>query len=313
MVIHGVVSVAPAVTRLNPGDTVSFAAGGGSGSFAWTVTGGSCALSGSRSENCLYTAGLTQGQFSARATAGANSFTGQVVIVGSVGRAIIVVGGGLVDANRQVDALNAMGNLAYETLLARGFAKDQIKYLNPDATQNYDGDHDGYLDDIDGTPTPSSLQNAIEVWSRTDYGINNPPVGPGVPLVIYLVDHGSSDSFLINYTSGGAPLTVSSSQLDAWMDTAQGGPGNPNDVKVVMIYDACFSGSFLTGLGAGNLDRLIVSSAANTESAYFSVNGTVSFSAVLLGARAAGEDGVRGLQRDPAGAGFVVGPASVAR
>ena len=43
-----------------------------------------------------------------------------------------------------------MGNFAYETLLARGFSKQQIQYLNPDATQLYDGDGDGYSDDIDG-------------------------------------------------------------------------------------------------------------------------------------------------------------------
>jgi hypothetical protein len=124
VIIHGAVSVAPAVTRLSVGDTLTFTASGGSGSFGWTTTGGSCAVSGARNETCLYTAGVSQGQFTVKATDGAsNSFTSRVVVVGSVGRAVIVVGGGLVDSNRQVDSLNAMGNLAYETLLSRGFSR----------------------------------------------------------------------------------------------------------------------------------------------------------------------------------------------
>jgi hypothetical protein len=106
------------------------------------------------------------------------------VVVGSVGRAVIVVGGGLVDSNRQVDSLNAMGHLAYETLLARGFRKDQIMYLDPDPTQAYDGDGDGRRDDIDGAPTPASVQAAITTWALTDYGLDNPPVGPSVPLTV---------------------------------------------------------------------------------------------------------------------------------
>jgi len=280
VIIKGVVSLAPSVTRLNPGDTATFTASGGSGPFSWTVTGGSCATSGSRNETCLYTAGESQGDFSLAAQdAGGNSFTSRVVVVSSVGRAIVVVGGGLVDDNRLVDSLNYMGHFVYETLLARGFSKDQVKYLNPDATQLYDGDGDGYSDDIDGTPSPAALQNAIETWATTDYGVDNPPVGPGAPLIIYLIDHGASDSFLINYSGGGATQIVTASQLDAWIDTVQGGDStNPNGVQVLVAYDACYSGSFLYGLGAGGEDRIIISSAAATESAYFAVNGTVSFS-----------------------------------
>ncbi|MFO8057438.1 MAG: C13 family peptidase, partial [bacterium] len=192
----------------------------------------------------------------------------------SVGRAIVVVGGGLVDENRQVDTLNAMGHFAYETLLARGFSKDQVKYLNPDATQLYDGDGDGFSDDIDGEPDSSSLQNAIETWATTEGDAGNPPVGAGVPLIIYLIDHGSSSNFLINYDDSGAPDLVSASDLDAWISSVESG----TSVDVVVIYDACYSGAFLSTLGTGGPNRMVLTSSSSTQSAYFGVNGTVSFS-----------------------------------
>ena len=125
----------------------------------------------------------------------------------------------------------------------------------------------------------ASVQSAIETWATTDLGPGNPAVGPGVPLIVYILDHGAPDSFLINFTSGGASETMSSADLDGWLDTVQGGAAtNPNGVETVVIYDACYSGSFLAGVGAGNVDRIIMSSSNDVESAYFSVSGTISFS-----------------------------------
>jgi hypothetical protein len=281
VVVRGEVDVAPNVARINPGDSIAFTASGGSGSFTWTVTGGSCALSGTRNEVCLFTASLFEGDFLVRATdAAAHGFSSRLIVTGSVGRAIIAVGGGLVDANRQVEALNQMGHFAYETLLSRGFSPDQIYYLNPDPYQSYDGDGDGYLDDIDCAPgatigcAPSRdhLRYAVKTWAVADLGPDNPGIGPGAPLIIYLVDHGGADSFLINYTSPSTPETLPAASVDEWLDEVQGG------ATVALIYDACYSGSFLGEVGAGGTGRLVVSSAGFNESAYFGVNGTVSFS-----------------------------------
>ena len=155
VVVNGEISVGPSVVRLDVGDTVTFTAAGGTNDFVWSVGGGSCVESGARNEVCLFTAGTGQGEFNVTAEESVTglSFSSRLTVTGSVGRAIIVVGGGLVDANRQVDSLNQMGHFAYETLLARGFSRQQIQYLNPDATQLYDGDGNGYLDDIDGSPS----------------------------------------------------------------------------------------------------------------------------------------------------------------
>jgi len=274
VVINGLVDLAPAVTRLNPGDTVRFTASGGPTPYNWTATGGSCDISGD-TKSCLFTAGAIEGEYSVTAEEdGGASFTSRVIISASVGRAIVVVGGGLVDDNRQVDTLNAMGHFAYETLLSRGFGKDQIQYLNPDATQLYDGDGDGYSDDIDGAPTGASLQDAIETWATTDGGPGNPAVGPGVPLIIYLIDHGSSSYFLINYDEGGNPDVVSPADLDTWITSVESGAS----VDTVVVYDACYSGAFLSTLGTGGPNRMIVTSSSSSQSSYFGVNGTVSFS-----------------------------------
>ncbi len=280
IIISGEVEVAPAVVRLSAGSAATFTASGGSGDFSWTVNGGSCVLSGERDETCSYTAFESSGQYSVKAQAGSGeSFTSRVIVTDPVGRAIVVVGGGLVDSNRQVEALNSLGHLAYETLLARGFEPDQIMYLNPDATQAYDGDGDGYADDVDGAPTPAALQAAILDWATADLGVDNPGVGPGVPLIIYMVDHGGDDSFLINFTAAGAGQEVTPTQLDSWIDAVQGGDtSNPNGVDVVVIYDACRSGSFLDEVGGGGSDRIVITSSASSESAYFGVSGTISFS-----------------------------------
>ncbi len=280
IIISGEVEVAPAVVRLSAGSAATFTASGGSGDFSWTVNGGSCVLSGDRDETCSYTAFESSGQYSVKAQAGSGeSFTSRVIVTDPVGRAIVVVGGGLVDSNRQVEALNSLGHLAYETLLARGFEPDQIMYLNPDATQAYDGDGDGYADDVDGAPTPAALQAAILDWATADLGVDNPGVGPGVPLIIYMVDHGGDDSFLINFTAAGAGQEVTPTQLDSWIDAVQGGDtSNPNGVDVVVIYDACRSGSFLDEVGGGGSDRIVITSSASSESAYFGVSGTISFS-----------------------------------
>ncbi len=280
IIISGEVEVAPAVVRLSAGSAATFTASGGSGDFSWTVNGGSCVLSADRDETCSYTAFESSGQYSVKAQAGSGeSFTSRVIVTDPVGRAIVVVGGGLVDSNRQVEALNSLGHLAYETLLARGFEPDQIMYLNPDATQAYDGDGDGYADDVDGAPTPAALQAAILDWATADLGVDNPGVGPGVPLIIYMVDHGGDDSFLINFTAAGAGQEVTPTQLDSWIDAVQGGDtSNPNGVDVVVIYDACRSGSFLDEVGGGGSDRIVITSSASSESAYFGVSGTISFS-----------------------------------
>jgi hypothetical protein len=94
-----------------------------------------------------------------------------------------------------------------------------------------------------------------------------------------MIDHGGNDSFLINHDQGGTALTVSSTDIDGWLYTVQGGSTSyPDGTEALVIYDACYSGSFLAGLGFLNPDRIIITSAADDESAYFGVNGTVSFS-----------------------------------
>ncbi|HHC24884.1 MAG TPA: hypothetical protein ENK58_05645, partial [Desulfobacterales bacterium] len=83
---------------------------------------------------------------------------------------------------------------------------------------------------------------------------------------MYLVDHGGDGKFFIDEEN-----TVSASDLDGWLDNLPG--------RVILIYEACHSGSFLPVMTppAGK-ERILITSASSEESAWFVAEGSVSFS-----------------------------------
>ena len=176
---------------------------------------------------------------------------------GANNKAIIVAGGGPYPGNHLWDATQMCANFAYRTLTYQGFTKQSIYYLTSNRELDLNGN--GKPDDVDGDVTNSNLEEAITAWA-----------GDATNVVLYCVDHGGNGTFRMSGTE-----TLSLSDLSDWLNTLQGLiPG-----KIIIIYDACDSGSFLPGLrSSAGRERIIITSTSPEESAYFVAQGSVSFS-----------------------------------
>ena len=171
-------------------------------------------------------------------------------------KAIVVVGGGDFPGNNLWDATKAMANTAYRALLYQGFSRDKIFYLSEEPNRDIDGN--GVKDDIDGDATSAGLQNAITTWAAA---------GQTQDVIVYLTDHGGASNFRVSRTE-----TISPTQLDGWLDTLETAISG----RVILIYDACHSGSFTSATSAKN--RVVITSTKADELAYFTGQGALSFS-----------------------------------
>ncbi|MBW1823856.1 MAG: caspase family protein, partial [Deltaproteobacteria bacterium] len=146
-------------------------------------------------------------------------------------------------------------NFAYRTLIYQGFAKDDIFYLTSDTDLDFDGDG---IPDVNGDATNANLQSAITGWAVNENADS---------LVLYLVDHGGEDTFRMSGSE-----TLSSENLANWLNQLQANISG----RIVVIYDACKSGSFIDDLRGDN--RIIITSTLPSERAKFLSQGTISFS-----------------------------------
>jgi sugar lactone lactonase YvrE len=177
--------------------------------------------------------------------------------IGVRNKAIIVAGGGPYSGNTLWNATQISANFAYRALTHQGFTTNEIYYLTSDT--DLDLDSNGAMDDVDGDATNSNLEQAIINWaSDTDN------------LVLYLTDHGGEATFRMTATE-----ILSASELDSWVDSLQ----NTIECSVIIVYDACNSGSFLATLSpSSGKDRIVITSTSPGEDAYFIGQGAVSFS-----------------------------------
>ena len=168
-------------------------------------------------------------------------------------KAIIIAGGGPYDGNSIWNETQMNANFAYRALTYQGFSKDSVYYLS--SNTKLDLDNDG-APEVRADATGANLKTAITEWAA---GADS--------LVIYFVDHGGDASLRMS-----ASEILSASDLNSWLNTAQESiPGT-----VTFVYDACYSGSFLPVLAHPN--RIIISSAAADQEAWFMTKGSVSFS-----------------------------------
>ncbi len=165
------------------------------------------------------------------------------------------------------------GDLAYLTLILRGYSRQRIYYLSDVRSRDVDGN--GYADDIDDVATLDNL-----AYSMTDW-IN----GHGRPVSsvwMYWVGHGGSGTFAVNGNE-----TVFSKTLDGWLDAIQTEEG----VRVGFVYDACKSGSFIPGLATyGKRSRIVITSTQEGQNANFLKGGLETFSFQFWSGIAAGYD-----------------------
>ncbi len=187
------------------------------------------------------------------------------------GNLILVAGGGVDAANTLRDSTQYLSDLAYGRFRSRLFSNDDIHYINPMTWHDVDGD--GYDDNIvdDGSPTVTEFGNSITNWAAAQ--------STDGPLYVYLIDHGGIDKFNIfpNEILGAA-------QLNTWLNAFQDATGR----KVVVVIEACKSGSFTDDLTADGYERVVITSTDNLN-AYLDLDGRISFSQFLIDSLYAGD------------------------
>jgi DNA-binding beta-propeller fold protein YncE len=172
-------------------------------------------------------------------------------------KAIIVAGGGPYPGNTIWNETQSAANFAFRTLLYQGFTKDSIYYLSPDIDLDLDGN--GKADEVDADATIANFSQAVVKWAR---GADN--------LVIYLVDHGGASRFRMNQRQMLKANMLN--RLIARVELSIRG-------TVIIVYDACQSGSFLKELKAPWLQkRVVIASTSPGEAAQFIALGAISFS-----------------------------------
>ncbi|NJL58719.1 MAG: hypothetical protein HC887_02775, partial [Desulfobacteraceae bacterium] len=167
-------------------------------------------------------------------------------------KAIIVTGGGSSDFLWQLS--KSCTDMADKALRWQGYTDADIMYLsenNPDPARKN---------------TLANFEYAVKTWGHEPYA------GTEIDeLLIYMTGHGDIGTFTLN-NSG----ILSAGTLKSWLDTLQ---INYPKIRVILIYDACYSGSFANILGNIAHQRIIITSAGPDQVALFGDSGKVSFSA----------------------------------
>jgi hypothetical protein len=147
--------------------------------------------------------------------------------------AAVIVAGRLHASDYRQPIINATANLAYQTFLESGFSAEEIQYLNADLGQP----------GVDGVPSWENVREAIQDWARGRVGL-------GVPLWVYLVDHGEVDQF---HNEVGEVVTAA--ELNLWLSNLEATSGVD---QVTVVIDACHSGSFIDTqqMGGYGLDEV---------------------------------------------------------
>jgi hypothetical protein len=172
-------------------------------------------------------------------------------------KAIIVAGGGDNPDNELWFATQYLADMAYFALYSQGYSDESIYYLR-DGSSDVNGDGEN---DVDDKATYDNLSNAIKKWASED--------PPADDFLIYLTGQGSNKTFWINYTQNGMS-SVSADTLGSWLD-ALSISGN-----LVVVYDACRSGSFLEPLAQPG--RVVITGTSSDERGWFLDEGEISFS-----------------------------------
>jgi|GEM_PF-1017569 len=158
------------------------------------------------------------------------------------------------DENTDWGMIQASANFAYQALTYQGFTPESIYYLSSNKNLDLDGNGEP---DVDAPATKEDLRIAIQL-AATD----------AEDIVIYLVDHGGVGEFHMNENEDGI---LYASELNTWLNEIE------VSGKVIVIYEACHSGSFLESLKEGR-NRIVITSSSSEESSWLLSGGAVSFS-----------------------------------
>jgi hypothetical protein len=268
-------SVTPAVYTLPVSTTLEFQVAGNIGSVSAIIEEN---RSGSSIIGSIYTAGSTAGvidKIRFQDTSGRLFRNTYVNVISATemtraGKAVIVAGwkgtGDPLWPDTARSTTNYLANFAYRTLLHRGFSKENVYYLSPDPAQDVDGD--GANNDVDAESTLLNVQYTLSDWA----GQAPAPA----KLLVYLVDHGGEQGTGQGYLRLNPGEVLLAQSVDSWLDALQA--AHP-DLEVTLAVDACRSGSFLDEcLAPTGLSRVTLASAMDSQDAFFSAGGAISFS-----------------------------------
>ncbi len=267
----------------------------GGQSYTWDYNGGA-SHSNVSDDTILYSAGTQAGSYYLKAT---DSVSGASVSMPvemiDRGRALIVVGGGSAftstggtfgsDADAGGAKLAEIARQALHTLLSGGIRVQDIRLLFPSGTYAVpDYIQEAYVNQ-GGLLLPPTEENFANALGELSQGLT-----PEIPLYLVMFDHGGEEMFLLNQDfsdpANPANTTISSDQLDACLDSVQGGCltqclgydltdcPEAQGAKVVLAYDACHAGTFMNEISASEThsDRVVLLSTSKSDSdqrAYF--------------------------------------------
>jgi hypothetical protein len=165
--------------------------------------------------------------------------------------AVILLAGRLKTNDALQPNIHHVINTAYNLYKQQGYSDDEILYLAVDPA----------LPGSDQGATVANLRNAITSWA-----VNK--VGPEQPLIVYLMDHGDIDQLFVDEVN---QQHINPTDLNTWLDQLE--TTVPN-VKVTVIVEACYSGSFIDGAqSVSQPGRTIISSTNANNVAFASANG----------------------------------------
>jgi ligand-binding sensor domain-containing protein len=178
-------------------------------------------------------------------------------------------------------AVDNMATYVYQTLFLRGYDHDEVYYIayKPNLDFNGDGTPDYEIVDAPVTLkdfasdekkpreplTIKHLETAFD-WAKKRHNEKASDI-PEEPLVVIFIDHGLPDELVLEPSTH---HTLNERKFKALLDDYQAATGN----KVVVILEACYSGTLIESLQAPN--RLIITS-TDDKLAYYKDLGRTSF------------------------------------
>jgi hypothetical protein len=168
--------------------------------------------------------------------------------------ALVLVAGRLEENDQLQPNIHHVTDAVRRLFLAHGYNDDRIYYLATDFG----------LEGVDALPSAANLEAGITNWALGK-------VGSDRPFTLYLMDHGSHDRFYLDDPRG---ETVRPQQIRRWLDQLEAAaPG----VKVNIIVEACYSGSFIDDgeQTVSDPERVVIASTGAWNSAYPSDEGAI--------------------------------------
>jgi len=173
--------------------------------------------------------------------------------------AVILLAGRLKVNDHLQPNIHHVINTAYNHYKDQGYNDDEILYLAVDPS----------LPGSDQGATVANLRDAITTWAVDK-------VGSEQPLILYLMDHGDVDQLFVDEVN---QQHINPNDLNTWLEQLEAAvPG----VNVLVIIEACNSGSFIDGDQSISKQARVVISSTNANNIAFASADGAQFSDLFL-------------------------------